>query len=171
MCVRWGSAFSDFFLVNNGVRQGGILSPLLFNVYINELSESLSKLPVGCCCGNTVVNHLMYADDIVLFAPSAKGLQRIINVCDNDIILNSSKSQVMFFDTMKYGHMKNIMLGQKTLNVTKSYTSLSSSFPFVRGEVLPATFSPPHLIVFSTLLCLLSSSSSLPPRLPSSHLS
>ena len=33
--------------------------------------------------------------------------------------------------------------------------SLSSSFPFVRGEVLPATFSPPHLIVFSTLLCLL----------------
>ena len=104
--VRWGSAFSDFFLVNNGVRQGGILSPLLFNVYINELSESLSKLPVGCFCGNTVVNHLMYADDIVLFAPSAKGLQKTINVCyaygcDNDIIFNSSKSQVMFFDTMK----------------------------------------------------------------------
>ena len=33
---------------------------------------SLSKLPVGWCCGNTVVNHLMYADDIVLFAPSQK---------------------------------------------------------------------------------------------------
>ena len=44
----------------------------------NELSESLSKLPVGCCCGNTVVNHLMY---IVLFAASAKGLQKTINVC------------------------------------------------------------------------------------------
>ena len=42
---------------------------------------------------------------------------------------------------------------------------------FLRGEVLPATSSPPHLIVFSTLLCLLSSSSSLPPLLPSSHLS
>ena len=48
--------------------------------------------------------------------------------------------------------------------------SLSSWFPFVRGEVLPATFSPPHPIVSSTLLCLLSSSS-LPPLLPSSHLS
>ena len=47
--------------------------------------------------------------------------------------------------------------------------SLSSSFPFVTGEVLPATFSPPHLIVFSTLLCLWSSSSSLPPLLPSSQ--
>ena len=32
MCVRWGSAFSDFFLVNNGVRQWSILSPLLVNV-------------------------------------------------------------------------------------------------------------------------------------------
>ena len=39
-------------------------------------------------------------------------------------------------------------------------------FPFVRGEVLPITSSPPHLIVFSILLCLLSSSSSLPPLLP-----
>ena len=44
-------------------------------------------------------------------------------------------------------------------------------FPFVRGEVMPATFSLPHLLVFSTLLCLVSSSSSLPPLLPSSHLS
>ena len=48
-----------------------------------------------------------------------------------------------------------------------SYLSLPL-FPFVRDEVLPATFSPPHLLVFSTLLCLLSSSS-LPPLLPSSH--
>ena len=46
------------------------------------------------------------------------------NGCDNDIIFNCSKSQVMFFDTMKYGHMKDIMLGQKKLNVTKSYTYL-----------------------------------------------
>ena len=44
-------------------------------------------------------------------------------------------------------------------------------FPFVRGEVLPATFSPPHLLVFSTLLCLLPSASSIPPLMPSSHLS
>ena len=48
---------------------------------------------------------------------------------------------------------------------------ISSSFPFVGGDVLPATFSPPHLIVFYTLLCLFSSYSSLPPLLPSSHIS
>ena len=73
----------------------------------------------------------MYADDIVVFAPSAKGLQKNVNVCyaygcDNDIIFNSSKLQVMFFDTLKCGHMKNIMLGQNTLHVTKSYTYLGN---------------------------------------------
>ena len=123
--------FLIFFNFAKPLRQGGIMSPLLFNVYINELSESLSKLHVGCCCGrpNTVVDHIMYADDIVLFAPSAKGLQNTTNVCyayvcDADILCNSSKSQVMFVDTIKCGYMKTIMLGQKTLNVTKSYTYL-----------------------------------------------
>ena len=50
-------------------------------------------------------------------------------------------------------------------------TSLSFSFPFVRGGVLSTTSSPPHLTVFSILPCLVCSPSSLPPLLPSSHLS
>ena len=61
-------------------------------------------------------------------------------------------------------------LHQSSAKNTKTSLSLPL-FPFVRGEVMPATFSLPHLLVFSTLLCLVSSSSSLPPLLPSSHLS
>ena len=67
------------------------------------------------------------------------------------------------------GVHSQLSLSRSTLDVIK-VNSLSSSFPFIRCEVLAATFSPPRLIVFSTLLCLLSSSSSLPPLLPSSHL-
>ena len=46
LCVRWESVLSDVFAVNNGVRQGGIMSPLLFNFYVNDLSVQLQKLPV-----------------------------------------------------------------------------------------------------------------------------
>ena len=42
----------------------------------------------------------------------------------SNLYFTISKSPVIFVDTMKYGHMKNIMLGLKTLNVTKSYTYL-----------------------------------------------
>ena len=64
---------------------------------MNDFIARLSKLPVGCCTGDMVINHLMYADDIVLLAPSAKEMQRLIDVaykygCQYDIISNSSKS-------------------------------------------------------------------------------
>ena len=51
-CVRWGSVVSDNFLITNGVRQGGILSPLFFNVYMDCLSESLCKTQTGCNVGD-----------------------------------------------------------------------------------------------------------------------
>ena len=129
LSVKWGSLISDVFPVTNGVRQGGILSPLLFNVYINDLSRSLSKLPIGCCSGENVVNHLMYADDIVLLSPSAKGMQRLLDNayaygCDYDILFNSKKSQLMIFDTMKLGYDRHIILGEAPLTVTNSYKYL-----------------------------------------------
>ena len=107
------------------VRQGGILSPLLFNVYINDLSRSLSKLPIGCCSGENVINHIMYADDIVLLSPSAKGMQILLDNaytygCEYDILFNSQKSQLMIFDTMKLGYDGNSMLGEAPLTVTNS---------------------------------------------------
>ena len=55
------------------------MSHLLLNFYVNDLSVQLQKLPVGCCCGNMVVSHLMYTDDIFLLAPSRKGMQTIID--------------------------------------------------------------------------------------------
>ena len=46
--VRWKGTLSSSFTVVNGVRQGGILSPILFTVYIDKLLQWLSKLGVGC---------------------------------------------------------------------------------------------------------------------------
>ena len=80
----------------------------------------------------------------------------------------SGLSQVVSLSGISFhGHLT----GTVTSPLRHQVIYLSSSFPSVRGEVLPATFSPPHLIVFFTLLCLLSSSSSLPLLLSSSHIS
>ena len=69
---------STGFNVSNGVRQGGILSPYLFCNYVDELSNMLNNVHVGCFVGTMLVNHLMHADDLVLLSPSAAGLSLLL---------------------------------------------------------------------------------------------
>lgn len=69
---------SEGFHVTNGVRQGGVLSPYLFCVYIDKMSGSLNEAQTGCIIGGAKINHIMYADDIVLLSPSAYGLSVLL---------------------------------------------------------------------------------------------
>ena len=48
MCVRWNGDFSQSFHVSNGVRQGGVLSPVLFSVYVDGLLCKLRDVDVRC---------------------------------------------------------------------------------------------------------------------------
>jgi len=67
--------------VSNGVRQRGVLSPYLFAVYLDDLSNELNNSNAGCYIGEVLLNHLMFADDICVFCPSVRWLQRILYVC------------------------------------------------------------------------------------------
>ena len=98
---------SDYFYVSNGVRQGGILSPKLYSVYVDDLSDYLVKSQIGCHIDNVCVNHVMYADDICLMAPSPAALQKLINICydfsiQNNLSFNSTKSFCMVFKPRLY---------------------------------------------------------------------
>ena len=69
--------------VLNGVCQGGILSPLLFNVYFDHVSSKLNDIHVCCLIGSRIFNHLLYADDLVIVSLNATALQKLIFHCVN----------------------------------------------------------------------------------------
>ena len=100
-CVKWNSAYSESFSTTNGVRQGSILRPFLFAIYMNELSLILNKLNTGCFIGNRCLNNIMYADDICCLAPSFKGLQKLLDICcdyanRHDITFKGGESSSQF---------------------------------------------------------------------------
>ena len=80
VCIKWGTAVSQYFHISNGVRQGGIHSPKLFVLYMNGLSSALSQCKAGCYINEQCMNHIMYADDICVMAPTAIALQKLLDV-------------------------------------------------------------------------------------------
>ena len=100
--VRYKSCFSAEWKIDKGVRQGGVLSGLLFSVYINSLIDNISKLKIGCKLGIQAANIIAYADDIVLLAPTTKGLQSLLDetILEATAIrleFNDEKSKYMLF--------------------------------------------------------------------------
>ena len=79
--VKWGSRCSQFFAVFNGVRQGSVLSPTIFNVFINVFIVRLRHLSFGCHLRSMFIGCLLYADDLLLICPSVRGLQTMLDVC------------------------------------------------------------------------------------------
>ena len=71
----------EYFTISNDVRQGGILSPRLFAVYVGDLFMQLIDARSGSLIEHQCINHVMYADDIWLLATSALGLQKVLDVC------------------------------------------------------------------------------------------
>ena len=74
--VKWNGKLSLPFNVTNGVRQGGVLSPLFFSIYVDELLIKLKNSGYGCHIGNYYYGALGYADDIVLICPTKDGLKK-----------------------------------------------------------------------------------------------
>ena len=121
--VKWASVVSVPFSVLNGVRQGGILSPLLFNIDIDNLSDRLRSSKVGCHIGVTCFNLLFYAGDAVLLAPTPHSLQILVNICEefcqaNEIVYNAKKTVCMLFCPKSWSGVIEhpIYLYNRTLN-------------------------------------------------------
>ena len=68
----------QLLVVLNGTRQGSVLSPCIFALYMDELLEELMKLGVGCHIGNVFFGAASFADDVILMAPSRSAMQMMI---------------------------------------------------------------------------------------------
>ncbi|KAK0141236.1 hypothetical protein N1851_021750 [Merluccius polli] len=76
----------------------------LFNLYMDNLSKQLGKCKTGCLIGNTLLNHLMYADDLAIMSPSTVGFQQLLDICSEygvefDVQYNAKKSVVLICRT------------------------------------------------------------------------
>ena len=105
LCVKWGDSLSECFSVSNGIKQGGILSPKLFNIYVDMLSQGLTSKPVGCSFNGKIINHLYYADDLVIIAPSSNGMQKLVTERESfankyGLKFNEMKSVLLFLNQL-----------------------------------------------------------------------
>ena len=107
MKVVWGDSKSRPFGCTNGVEQGGVLSPILFGVYIDELIKKLEASGFGCYIGTNFIGAAAYADDIALLAPTAASMSKPLNVCslfsnEYNVLFNPSKSVLINFMQSNY---------------------------------------------------------------------
>ena len=101
--VRWNTCLSDISKISNGVKQGAVLSPVLFTDYIDKLLMRLRESGVGCHIDGLFAGAFGYADDIVLLAPSLDALRHMIGICEDyaqefHILFNPSKSKLMYYN-------------------------------------------------------------------------
>ena len=100
--VKWGDTYSDEFDIPSGTKQGGIISPNLFSLYINDIVTILRRQGIGCHFIEKFVACILFADDMALLAPSRRALQKMINLCSEFcqrycLSFNAKKSKVLVF--------------------------------------------------------------------------
>ena len=129
--VRWSNKLSSAFTMTNGIRQGSILSPYLFNVFVDDLNSQLSSCKIGCHVGGEAINNFSYADDLAIVCPNAVAVNDMLRICekfakDNYVLFSNKKSKCMRL--LNNGRNDeappNIYLNGRTLEYVKQFKYL-----------------------------------------------
>ena len=129
-CVRLNSIKTEWFEVTCGLKQGCNLSTILFNLYVNDIVQKIKATNKGIDIDGEKVSVLLYADDLILLAPSESDLQLMLNELnvwcdDNKMTINEDKSNVIHFRPNSIAKTDKIFkCGNKTLNLVDRYKYL-----------------------------------------------
>ena len=81
--VKWNNEYSAMFSLANGVRQGGVISAILYCFYGNQLFSELRRSGYGCFVNGSYHGIFGYSDDNMLLAPTEYALQKMLKICEN----------------------------------------------------------------------------------------
>ena len=100
--MRWNNCMSTPIKMENGVKQGGVLSPTLFCIYFDELLRRLRETDVGCHVGHMSYAAFGYADDLLLLSPSIYGLEILVKTSESfaseyGVTFNAKKTECICF--------------------------------------------------------------------------
>jgi len=126
--VKFGDITTDFFQIDEGVKQGCVLSPILFCIFINELAKRFRESEVGARICNIQVGCLFWADDIVLIAEDKTDLQKMLDIAatfakQRKLEFNHDKSNVVIVGQRGTSNIK-WALGDKVISEVNQYKYL-----------------------------------------------
>ena len=125
--IKIGDMQSDWFQVSQGVHQGGPLSGLLFQIYLDDLLHELQNTELGVKVNDLMIVAPSFADDITLVTLSKRNLQILMNICKDHgdkwkYKFSAPKSVVMRFGENK--EVMNIKMGDESVKEVESCTHL-----------------------------------------------
>ena len=127
ICLPSGT--THFFPSNTGLKQGCNLNPILFNLFINNIGDIFDQ---DQCQPPSILklslNHLLYADDLVLISKTKNGLNKLQKYCEkNRITVNNKKTKVMIIQKRKSKIVPtNFSFADKTIDFCNSHIYLRS---------------------------------------------
>ena len=129
--VRINGHLTNWFPVNLGLKQGCILSPSLFNIYIDGLVKKIKASGVGIDIGDHIISVLLYADDLALISESEEDLQSLLNILYEwsnqwEMSVNLAKTKVVHFRRGPSTKQTNFefLYGESGIEVTSQYRYL-----------------------------------------------
>ena len=129
--VKLSDGLLQPFNTTIGVKQGCVFSPILFNIFINKISDIFDESCAPLKVNNIDVNSLLWADDLLLVSETAQGLQNSINKMGNfynslGLKVNIKKTQIMIFNKSgrKLNQNFHFTLNGKTVDIVDQYQYL-----------------------------------------------